>query len=270
MPPYICITCGVQQADTDEPPELCAVCQDERQFVGWGGQRWTTLQELRVDHENTLLEEEPNLISVATNPLFGIGQRALLVLSKSGNVLWDCTVLCSETVDRIQELGGVAAIAVSHPHFYSMVVEWSAAFDDAPAYLHVDDADWVQRPDPRIVPWQGETLEVGAGITLIRCGGHFPGGAVLHWKAGAEGRGALLTGDIIQVVQDRRWVSFMYSYPNLIPQSADSVHRVVAAVEPYDFERIYGAWPGRVILEDAKGAVRRSAERYARRLTLDA
>lgn len=267
MPCFICITCGVQYANSDEPPDHCAVCEDERQFVGWGGQLWTTLEELREGHENTFLQEEPGLVSIATKPFFGIGQRALLVVSESGSVLWDCTVLCREAVDRIEALGGITAIAISHPHFYSMVVEWSAALGDVPVYLHADDSEWVQRPDSRIVAWEGEALRIATGITLVRCGGHFAGGSVLHWKAGAGGRGALLTGDIIQVVQDRRWVSFMYSYPNLIPQSAASVQRVSAAVEPYEFERIYGAWPGRMILEDAKGAVKRSAERYVRTIS---
>ena len=46
---------------------------------------------------------------------------------------------------------------------------------------------------------------------------------MLHWAGGADGRGALLSGDIVQVVPDRRYVSFMYSYPNLIPLPAAAV-----------------------------------------------
>jgi hypothetical protein len=89
---------------------------------------------------------------------------------------------------------------------------------------------------------------------------------VLHRPAAAEGRGALLSGDIIQVAQDRRWVSFMYSFPNYIPLPAAEIDRIVAAVEPFDFDRIYGAWWDRNIESDAKNAVRRSAERYKRAL----
>jgi hypothetical protein len=84
----------------------------------------------------------------------------------------------------------------------------------------------------------------------------------VHWPAGAEGKGALLTGDILQVVSDRRYVSFMYSYPNLIPLSASKVQQIVNAVEPFAFDRIYGAWWGRVVMEGAKRAVARSAARY--------
>ncbi len=48
---------------------------------------------------------------------------------------------------------------------------------------------WVMRPDPCIKPWRGETFELLPGVTLVRGGGHFPGGSMLHWAAGAEGRG---------------------------------------------------------------------------------
>jgi len=54
----------------------------------------------------------------------------------------------------------------------------------------------------------------------------------------------------------------MYSYPNLIPLPASTVRRIVAAVEPFDFDRIYGAWWGKIVATDAKAAVARLAERY--------
>lgn len=31
------------------------------------------------------------------------------------------------------------------------------------------------RPDKAIRPWEGETLALVPDVTLIRCGGHFPG-----------------------------------------------------------------------------------------------
>ncbi len=54
----------------------------------------------------------------------------------------------------------------------------------------------------------------------------------------------------------------MYSYPNLIPLPPALVRRIVAAVEPFPFDRIYGAWWDRIVPRDAKGAVGRSADRY--------
>jgi hypothetical protein len=262
MTHYLCTTCGTQFAATEAPPAHCPICEDERQYIGWQGQQWTTLEALRQDHHNEVKTEEPGLTGIGTQPTFAIGQRALLVQTPAGNVLWDCISLIDEaTVDAVQALGGISAIAISHPHYYSSLVEWSRAFD-APVYLHEADRQWVMRPDNAIHFWAGETQTLLGGLTLIRCGGHFAGGTVLHWPAGAEGRGVLLTGDILQVVSDRRYLSFMYSYPNLIPLPATAVRRIVAAVEPYAFDRIYGAWWGRVVMEDAKAAVARSADRY--------
>ena len=262
MAHYICTTCGVQFAETNQPPEYCLICEDERQYIGWDGQQWTTLETVRERYHNIIKSLETDLTGIRTEPKFGIGQQALLVQAPGGNVLWDCiTLLDDVTIAAIQALGGISAIAISHPHYYSAIVEWGHAFDVS-VYIHANDRRWVMRPDPSIVFWEGETKPVGQGLTLIRCGGHYPGGTVLHWATGAEGRGILLSGDILQVVQDRRYVSFMYSYPNLIPLPATAVHQIVAAIEPFPFERIYGAFSNLVVKSDAKAGVVYSAERY--------
>lgn len=263
MPKYVCVTCGVQYADSARPPERCTVCEDDRQYVPREGQRWTTLKELQVSHRNQLDVEGPELISVATEPRFAIGQRALHVRTAGGNVLWDCVSLVDDrSVGAVQALGGVLAIAVSHPHYYASMVEWSRALGDVPVYIHAADGDWVMRPHPAIVFWQGETHQLAPGLTLVRCGGHFPGGTVLHWAGGANGKGVLLSGDVIQVCPDRKSVSFMYSFPNYIPLNAPAVRQIVAAVEPFPFDQIYGAWFGQNILKDARHVLRRSADRY--------
>ena len=146
------------------------------------------------------------------------------------------------------------------------MVEWSRAFGGVSIYLHAADRQWVKRPDSAIVFWEGEERTLAAGLTLIRCGGHFDGGTVLHWAGGAGGRGALLSGDVIQVVPDRKHVSFMYSYPNYIPLPAVAVERIVKAVEPFEYDRVYGAFWDMVIEQDGKSIVKRSAERYLRAL----
>jgi glyoxylase-like metal-dependent hydrolase (beta-lactamase superfamily II) len=265
MEHYICVTCGAQFAATDEPPLGCPICEDERQYIGHEGQRWTTLDALRGDHRNIVETIDPGLTGIVTEPRFAIAQQAHLIATPAGNVLWNCIDLIDDpTVTEIERRGGLAAIAVSHPHFFTGVAEWSRAFGGVPIFLHSDDRAWVTRPDTTMQFWHGETADPlpGSGLTLIRCGGHFPGSCVLHWSEGAAGAGALLTGDTITVVNDRRWVSFMYSYPNIIPLGADAVHRIVAAVEPYAFDRIYGGWPGTIVTTGGKDAIRRSAERY--------
>ena len=206
------------------------------------------------------------MIGIGTTPSFAIGQRALLVRTPSGNVLWDCiSLLDDDTVAAVEHLGGVAAICCSHPHFYGSCVDWADAFD-AQVWIPAADRKWVMRQSPRIRIWETDTVEPVAGLTLARIGGHFDGAAVLHWPAGAAGAGALLSGDTVTVVQDREWVSFMWSYPNLIPLDEQTVLDIAERVSRFRFERIYGGWWGRVVVGDGAGAVRRSADRYISRL----
>ena len=254
---WICETCGIQHAESVEPPARCAICEDARQYVGWEGQRWTTLEELRASHRADVRDDH-GLLGIGCAPSFAIGQRALVV----EGVLWDCVPL----LDGIAEAAGeLRAVAISHPHYYTTLVEWSRALGGIPVYVHADDREWITRPDLCVSLWEGEELDLGEGLTLLRLGGHFAGGQVLHWAGGR----ALLSGDVVQVVMDRRWVSFMYSYPNLIPLPAATIRRMVEKLEPYEFDRVYGAWWGRVVAEDGKGAVRRSAERYVAALKSD-
>jgi len=254
----------VQYAESTTSPEVCVICSDERQYVGWQGQRWTTMDELADQgYRNEIREEEPGLIGIGMVPAFSIGQRALLVLTEQGNVLYDCiSYVDPATVRAVEALGGIHAMTLSHPHFYDSMVSWSQAFGGAPIYIPEADRQWVTRPDPAIRYWDGAPTELVPGVTLIQCGGHFPGSAVLHWAAGAGGRGALLVGDSITVVMDRRRVSFMHSYPNLLPLPATAVQGIVDSIEPYPFDRIYGGWWQRNILSDAKSAVLDSARRY--------
>jgi hypothetical protein len=262
---YLCVTCGTQFDQTSRPPAHCPICEDERQYIGWDGQRWTTLEEMRGKFHNTIKQEEPGLYSIHTQPKIGIGQRAFVVQTPRGNVLWDCVPQLDEaTITAIKGLGGLAAIAISHPHYYTSMVEWSHAFGRVPIHLHRADQQWVMRPDAVVRFWQGAMQELPGGLTLIHTGGHFDGFQVLHWPAGAAGKGVLLSGDQPQVCQDRRWVSFLYSYPNMIPLSPAAIGRITAALKPHTFERLYGAFPGLTVTADAHAAVERSAARYLR------
>jgi hypothetical protein len=258
MDRFICVACGTQFPEADSPPPSCPICTDPRQYVPVGGQQWTKSAELAEDHENDF-RDEGDLVGIGTEPSFAIGQRALLVPFGDSNLLWDCISLLDDaTAQEVDRRGGLAGIAISHPHYYSSMVEWAHLFD-CPIHLHAADAEWVMRPDPAIEHWDGGFKELGHGLTLIRGGGHFPGGTILHR---AEGAGDLLTGDIIQVIPDRTHVAFMWSYPNMVPLPETAVQEIGAAVEPFDYDAIYGAWWGRLIPSGAKDVVRRSVERY--------
>ena len=136
------------------------------------GRNRISLDELRKTNRNVFFEEGWRLWGIHTEPKFGIGQRALL-LQRQGGFLWDCVSLIdASTVGLVKALGGLSAIAVSHPHYYSSMVEWSRAFGGIPIYLHEADREWVQHPDPAIVFWKGETHQLSDDLTLIRVGGH--------------------------------------------------------------------------------------------------
>jgi glyoxylase-like metal-dependent hydrolase (beta-lactamase superfamily II) len=263
VPAFICRACGTEFPPSRQPPDHCPICDDERQFVPPAGQSWTTLDGLAAAHANSFRQHLPDTLSISTVPSFAIGQRAFLLLSPRGNVLWDCVSLIDNaTATLIRALGGVAAIAISHPHFYTTMNRWSELFG-ARVFLHADDRRWVMQPGDNLVFWDGGRHEIQPGMTLLRCGGHFAGGTVLH-RASDDGGGVLFSGDTLQVTPDRRNVSFMRSYPNLIPLSAAVVHRIVQRLDGFPFDRIYGAFPEREIEHDGAAAVQRSAERYIR------
>jgi len=259
---FVCVTCGTQVPDSAAPPHRCPICDDERQYIGKGGQRWTTLEALRAAHANSWRHLEPDLLAIETVPAFGIGQRALLLRRPQGNILWDCIALLDEaTLALLRALGGVTAIAISHPHYYTTMVEWARALG-CEVWLHEADRTQVMRPDPCLRFWSGATQSLGEGVTLINAGGHFPGGTVLHWQGGADGKGLVCSGDVLTVATDRKWLSFMRSYPNFIPLSRREVEAIGRAMAPFAFERLYGHYFDRVIAADAKTVLEKSIARY--------
>ena len=262
MPLWSCEQCGAQFPEAASPPASCPICEDERQYVNWNGQQWLTREALAERHK-IVWRDDLGISGMALEPGFAIGQRALIVPDRDGCVMWDCIPLATrEAVAHVRSLGGLKAIAVSHPHFYGAVADWSDAFGGVPVYLHGDDRQWVTRPHPAIVPWTGDSRPISDDITLVRAGGHFTGATILHWRAGAGGRGGLLTGDVAMEAMDRRSLSFMRSFPNYIPLNARAVQGVARAVAPLAFDRVYGAWWGKNIEAGAKAAFDASVRRY--------
>jgi hypothetical protein len=262
MPQWTCEQCGAQFPESAAPPTSCLICEDERQYVNWKGQQWFSREALTERHR-IVWRDDLGIVGIGLEPGFAIGQRALIVPERDGCVMWDCIPLATrEAVDHVRSLGGLKAIAVSHPHYYGAVADWSEAFGGVPVYLHGEDRQWVTRPHPAIVSWTGDRLQISDDITLVRTGGHFAGGTILHWRAGADGQGALLTGDVAMVAMDRRSLSFMYSFPNYIPLNAAAVRAIAHAVAPLAFDRIYGAWWGRNIEAGARVAFDVSVRRY--------
>jgi hypothetical protein len=260
----LCKACGTSYGDSQRPVERCKICEDERQFVPVSGQAWIGFDELIRSHTNKWLQHTPQLFSLKTVPSFAINQRAFLIRTPAGNVLWDCIAnLDPATRTLIHALGGLRAIAISHPHYYTTMQDWAEAFD-VPIWLHAADRAWIMRDSPRIRLWEGEQHALLPGVTLLRLGGHFPGGTVLYQE---EGEGTIFTGDILQVTPGADAVSFMWSYPNMLPLSSDTVAGITHRLEAVKFASLYGAFEGLNITADAHAIVQRSGAKYLSCLT---
>jgi len=267
MKKHICKTCGTQYTASKDAPERCAICEDERQYVGWEGQRWTSLEELREEH-TVRIEEDAGMLALGMTPAFAIDQRAILLKTDAGNILWESlSIVTDEAVAAIKAQGGLDWIIVSHPHFYSAMGEWSDALGGVPILLHGADRQWIQRPHPAIELWSGELRRLSKDVTLIRCGGHFEGSTALHWARGPRPEGALFSGDALQVGLDRRHVSFMYSYPNLVPMRTGDVLAMRERLAEYEFDDVFGYTWGRDILGGGRRAVDASFERHLEAVT---
>lgn len=261
-PITICHGCGAP----GDPAAPCPICTDARQFVPGGQQRWLTLDELRATHRNRIEPISDELISITTEPKFAIGQRALLLVSEGGNVLFDCVSLINpSSAAYLAALGGVDVIVLSHPHFYATATYWAEIFG-ADLVAHDLDRHW--RPaNGRFRPFPGSRLEVIPGVWAIRLGGHFDGSSVLWWPAGEAGRGVLLTGDTISVGQDLSTTSFMYSFPNLIPLGPRQLDEIEAGLAGLEFDVLHAGFPGQSLPNKARDRVLASLARYRQHIT---
>ncbi len=255
----ICATCGTWYGEV--LPATCTICADDRQYIPENGQQWTSLFELQKIHSVRFSELHHDLIDMRIIPSFAIGQRAFLVITPSGNILWDCIPFIDAASEAfIHSKGGIRAIAVSHPHFYSSITEYAEVFDCA-VYLHANDQDWIMNKINNIQLWEGNEKVLWDDIKIINTGGHFPGSAVLHLPHHGYG-GSLLTGDSIYVCRDRKQVTCMYSYPNLIPLPKSSIEHVKQSVSGLTFDSIYGGFDFMNLTGGAKEIFEKSMKRY--------
>lgn len=257
----ICATCGTRYATAKNSGDECFICNDERQYVLESGQHWTSYDTIAADHSIHISERAERLYDLRIMPHFAIGQRAFLVLSESGNILWDCLPLLDEaTVAFIQSKGGLKAIAISHPHYYSLMTVWAQVFD-CPIYLHEADKQWMMDHDDHVHSWPGNGFALWDGLQLVHTPGHFAGSIVLHAPHHGQA-GTLLTGDSLFVGRNRKQVSFMYSFPNYIPLPASDVRLIHGRINQLSFDSMYSAFDGLNIDTGARAIYEASVIRY--------
>ena len=256
----ICSTCGTYYP-IDEVPSLCTICSDERQYFPPAGQSWTKPEDLHRRHSVKLHRIKEHLYEIEINPLFAIGQRALLVLSPEGNVLWDCIPLLDELiVEFIRSKGGLKAICFSHPHYYSNMNEWASVFN-CPVYIHENDADHIMQQGPNIQLWKGTEYSLWDGMKIILVGGHFEGSSILQVPFLSE-KGAILCGDSVFLSPSKKHFSIMRSYPNRIPLPLNEIKRVKERLETISFDEFYGYIKTQNLDTAVKEIFRESMNRY--------
>ncbi|KAJ4259897.1 hypothetical protein NW757_001846 [Fusarium falciforme] len=279
----VCVTCGTQFPTADRSKvKTCHICDDPRQFVPPSGQSFSTLEELGKTHRNefTPCPADPRLTFISSTPKLAIGQRAILIQTPEGNILWDCiSLLDEETISKIQALGGLRAMVISHPHFYSTHVQWARAFK-CPVYLSAEDARWATMASAHQIPLASTETEVVSGVKAIKLGGHFPGSMVLLFDgrlliadtlmttaAGVGGWEVDATGTSRSKPPGLNSFSFLYSIPNFIPLNLDEMSRMWGILKRYDFRATYGGFAGMDIEDEGvKGRVLESMKIQARHM----
>ena len=256
----ICSTCGTAY-EQNSVPEICTICLDERQWVPASGQSWTTPGELHNKHSVKLNRLQERLYEMEINPMFAIGQRALLVLSDQGNVLWDCIPLLDEmAIEFIKAKGGLKAIAFSHPHFYSNMNEWAGVFD-CPVYIHKNDAKHIMVKGNHIQLWEGDEMNLWDGMKIINMGGHFAGSSILHVPF-LSTAGTIICGDTLFLSPDKKHFSAVYSSPNRIPLPIAEMRRIEKRLEHIPFDSFYGYIKTQNLHHNVKAILKNSMARY--------
>lgn len=254
----ICNACGTEFWLSEIKDNHCKICDDDRQYVPQTGQTWTTHEDLLKIKSVQIKPVRNDLFELTVLPHFAIGQRAFLVLSEHGNILWDCIpVLDESTVAFINSKGGLKAIGISHPHYYSNMTTWATVFN-CPVYIHEKDQEWTHEKI-HIHFWKGVEMPLWDGITIINTGGHFPGACVLLVPSLSE-KGTLLCSDSLQISRSKKFISIMYSYPNQIPLPVSEISRIKSLMRSYQFDTLYGAFGFQNVTSDVEQLLEYSFE----------
>jgi glyoxylase-like metal-dependent hydrolase (beta-lactamase superfamily II) len=259
--PLFCSTCGTQFVDDKYTAGNCPVCSNDRQYLPVKGQGWTKLEDLQNNFSNLITRINDNLYEIKTIPKFAIGQRAFLILTPNGNILWDCISLLNETtIEFIKSKGGLKAIAISHPHYYSSINDWAEVFK-CPVYIHQNDEEFIYTNGSRISLWQGADKELWDEIKIKNIGGHFPGSSIMIVPFLSKG-GTIFCGDTFYISPSKKHVSVMYSYPNFIPVSLSEIKRINESMLNIQFDTLIGAFDNQKISPNAKEILHASFAKY--------
>lgn len=265
----VCSTCGTQYAPNSQLPELCVICNDDRQYIPPGGQEWLGMRRLKEKYTVDITSLGTSLYSLKVQPHFALANRALLVNTPGGNVLWDCIPLLNQaTIKFVNNMGGLKAIAISHPHYYTAMNEWAQEFGCL-VYIHSDDNLWPVYQSDNLRFWEGDEFPLWDGIRIIHTGGHFPGSCVLHIPDMSE-NATVLCGDSLYISPSRRHLAVMYSYPNQILISKKEFKAFWKNTAKLKFDTVYGAFDKQELKGNAMQIFRKSMLHYLKCYGLEA
>jgi glyoxylase-like metal-dependent hydrolase (beta-lactamase superfamily II) len=202
-----------------------------------------------------------NVYELEITPRFAIGQRAFLIISKNGNILWDCfPLLNAPTIEFIKAKGGLRGIAFSHPHYYSNMKDWAKTFD-CPIYIHKSDEKWIMERGEKLYLWEGEELPLWDDIRMINIGGHFPGSSILHVPFLSK-EGTIFVGDTVYVSPSMKHMAVMFSYPNRIPLPKEEVRKVKKRFDKVPFDKLFGFYSYQNVTQNPKSIMEAFMNRY--------
>ncbi|KAF2707780.1 hypothetical protein K504DRAFT_483099 [Pleomassaria siparia CBS 279.74] len=243
---------------------------DPRQYVPASGQAWTSLSLEASKQENHFEQDatDPRIWFITTSPK--ARERCILIQTPAGNILWDLISFIDQgTIDFVKSKGGLKAIVISHPHFYTTHLEWAHTFG-CPVYTSKADEEWLNRKDAYgLRELIDGTTEIVDGVTAIQAGGHFDGSLILHWDKNIFIADTMMSVPSGFYHKDRlpgtTSYSFMWSYPNMIPLPPPKIHGIWKALKPFDFEASFGGFPGQnVRREDLKQQVLESMKIFVK------
>ncbi|WVW81997.1 hypothetical protein I302_104002 [Kwoniella bestiolae CBS 10118] len=275
----ICKACGTQYPASFDIQRNCVICEDPRQYVPATGQEWTNMAELGEGRKHVLLqdEEDGRVTMIGCEPGFAINQTPILIETAEGSYIWDCSAFISlPLIGHLSKLKKpLKGIAISHPHFFSTSLTWSRALK-VPLYVCEDDKEWYQRlsdskDDDQVIWWKDEQ-ELGRGVKVVQCGGHFPGSSILYWDRLSEPpppkdslptkptpvSGIIFTADTLMVQPTQLSFAFIWSVPNMIPLRPHSILSIQDRLKSLSFAQATSSWPNKWIRQDAKQILEQS------------
>ena len=264
MERFVCVTCGTQFPDADDAAAERARSATTRASTSRSRASSGRRSPSCAPTTATRSGDEGALTGIGTEPHVRDRPARAARPARRANLLWDCvTLLDDATAAAVERRGGLAAIAISHPHYYSAMVEWAHRFDcpvlPARGRPRVGHA---ARPRDRVLGGRDARPRRRADADPLRRPLRRR-----HRAAPARRGRAAVAATSSRSSPTARWVCFMYSYPNLIPLPEAAVQAMARRARAVRV-RARSTAPGgaRSSRRDGAGIVRRSAERYARAL----